>query len=174
MRPPIRLPDLNSEAIAELDALYRTTHDVRLRARAHIILLATEQHLTAPEIAKLMRCDDQTVRCWLKRYLAEGIKGLADMPRPGPPGKVTDEYREKLLRAVRQRPRSLEQPYSLWTLQRLADYMAEQTGIRVDAVTVREHLLAAGIVLSRPQHKITSPDPEYEVKKRRLKTSATA
>jgi hypothetical protein len=51
--------------------------------------------------------------------------------------------------------------------------MAEQTGIRVDAETVRRHLKAAGIVLSRPQHKITSPDPEYEVKKRRLKTSAT-
>ena len=165
MRAPIRLPDLNSEAIAELDALYRTTHDVRLRARAHIILLAAEQHLKAPEIAKLMRCDDQTVRCWLKRYLAEGIKGLADMPRPGPPGKDTDEYREKLLQAVWQRPRSLEQPYSLWTLQRLADYMAEQTGIRMDAVTVREHLLAAGIVLSRPQHKITSPDPSTRSKK---------
>jgi len=173
MRPPIRLPDLSPEAIAELDELYRTTHDVRLRTRAHIILLAAEQHLTAPEIAKDMRCDEQTIRSWLKRYLAEGLKGLADMPRPGPPGKVAAEYREELLQAVRQRPRSLEQPYSLWTLQRLADYMAEQTGIRVETVTVREHLLAAGIVLSRPQHKIASPDLEHEVKKRRPKTSET-
>ena len=47
-------------------------------------------------------------------------------------------------------PRSLEQPYSLWTLQRLADYMAEQTGIRVEAETVRIHLKAADIVLSHP------------------------
>ena len=57
--------------------------------------------------------------------------------------------------------------------QRLADYMAEQTGIRVKATTVRHYLIAADIVLSRPQHKVTSPGPEYEVKKRRLKTSAT-
>ena len=62
------------------------------------------------------------------------------------------------------------QPYSLWTLQRLADYMAERTSIRVSHITVRAHLKAADIVLSRPQHKITSPDPEYEVKKRRSKT----
>jgi transposase len=75
---------------------------------------------------------------------------------------------------VRQRPRSLGQPYSLWTLQRLADYMAEQTGLRVEAETVRVYLKAADIVLSRPQHKITSPDPEYEVKKRRSKTSEMA
>ena len=66
---------------------------------------------------------------------------------------------------MRQRPCSLGRTYSLWTLQRLADYMAEETGIGVSPITVRPQLMAAGIVLSRPQHKITSPDPAYEVKK---------
>ena len=173
MRPPIRLPELSPEAMAELDQLYRTTRDVRLRMRSQIVLLAAEQRMLAPEIAKIVRSDEETVRAWLKRYLAEGTAGLADAPRPGVKPKVTPAYCEQLLKIVRQRPRSLDQPYSLWTLQRLADYMAEQTGIRVSHVTVRAYLLAAGIVLSRPQHKITSPDPEYEVKKRRLKTSET-
>jgi transposase len=173
MRPPIRLPELSPEAIAELDQLYRTTADVRLRTRAQIVLLAAEQRMLVPEIARIVRSDEQTVRAWLKRYLAEGVAGLADAPRPGVTPKVTPEYRAQLLESVRQRPRSLGQPYSLWTLQRLADYMAEQTGIRVSHITVRAYLKAAGIVLSRPQHTITSPDPAYEVKKRRLKTSAT-
>ncbi len=75
-----------------------------------------------------------------------------------------------MLQAVRRRPRSLELPYSTWTLQRLADYLAEQTGIRVEKETVRVHLKAAEIVLSRPQHTSSSPDPDYAVKKRRLKT----
>lgn len=172
MRPPIRLPELSPEAIAELDQLYRTTRDVRLRMRAQIILLAAEQGMLAPDIAKVVRSDEETVRSWLKRYLAEGVAGLTDAPRPGAVAKVTPEYCELLLKVVRQRPRSLGQAYSLWTLQRLADYMAEQTGIRVSHITVRAYLKAADIVLSRPQHKITSPDPEYEVKKRRLKTSA--
>jgi inner membrane transporter RhtA len=35
-------------------------------------------------------------------------------------------------------------------------------------------LAAAGIVLSRPQHTISSPDPGYAVKKRRSKPSAIA
>jgi len=64
-------------------------------------------------------------------------------------------------------------PFSLWTLRRLADYLAEQTGIRVEYETVRLHLKRAGIVLSRPQHTITSPDPEYALKKRRSRTPAT-
>jgi hypothetical protein len=48
--------------------------------------------------------------------------------------------------------------------------MAEETGVRVSDETVRRYLAAEGIMLSRPQHTISSPDPEYEVKKRRLKT----
>lgn len=75
---------------------------------------------------------------------------------------------------MRLRPRSLGLPFSLWTLARLADYMATETGIRVEGETVRVHLQAAGIVLSRPQHKISSPDPEYLVKKRRLRKPAMA
>jgi hypothetical protein len=46
--------------------------------------------------------------------------------------------------------------------------MAEQTGIRVEYETVRVHLKAAGIVLSPPQHTITSPDPEYALKKKAI------
>jgi transposase len=86
---------------------------------------------------------------------------------------VTEEYKEKLLRAVRRRPRSLGLPFSLWTLRRLAEHMADQTSIRVEYETIRVHLKAAGIVLSRPQHTITSPDPEYALKKRRSKRPAT-
>ena len=62
----------------------------------------------------------------------------------------------------------------MWTLQRLADYMAEQTGIRVGYETVRQVLKRGEIVLSRPEHTISSPDPEYKVKKRRLKRRAIA
>ena len=170
----IRLPEISPEAVEELDELYRTTRDVRVRTRSQMILLSVEKGMVAAEIAEIVRKDEQTVRRWLKRYLAEGVEGLKDRPMPGSPKKVTPAYQEKLTQIVRQRPRSLGQPYSIWTLQRLADYMAEETGIRVSAETVREHLQQAEIVLSRPQHTITSPDPEYRVKKRRLKSSETS
>jgi len=169
----IELPPQTPEQIEALDELYRTTKDVRLRSRAQMILLAAEQGWTASAISQVVRCDENTVRLWLKRYLAEGIEGLKDDPRPGISPKVTSEYEEKLVAAVRVRPRSLDVSFSLWTLQRLADYMAEETGIRVNAETVRLHLAKREIVLSRPQHKISSPDPEYAVKKRRSKRPAT-
>ena len=162
---PIRVPELAPEQLAELEKLYRTTRNVRLRTRAQRVLLAAERHLTAAQIAEIVRASEETVRRWLKRYLAEGVEGLRDEPQPGAPRRVTEEYLERMIHAVRRRPRSLGMPFSLWTLQRLADYMAESTGIRVTYETVRVHLKAAGIVLSRPQHTITSPDPEYALKK---------
>ncbi len=52
--------------------------------------------------------------------------------------------------------------------------MAEETGIRLSHEGVRLALGREGIKMSRPQHKISSPDPEYELKKRRSSASVTA
>lgn len=157
----------------ELDALYRKTKDVRIRTRAQMILLAVEQELNAAQIGEIVRQNEQTVRRWIKRFNAEGLNGLYDAPRPGAPRTVSGEYRARVTAIVRQRPRSLGQPYSLWTLQRLADFMAEETGQRFSGETMRRILKEHDIVLSRPQHTISSPDPEYKVKKRRLKKPET-
>jgi transposase len=116
---PIRIPARNSEQLAALEELYRTTRDARLRTRAQMVLLASERRLTASEIAGIVRASEETVRRWLKRYLAEGTEGLRDVPRPGAPRKVTAHYKERLLHAVRRRPRSLGLAFSLlWTLRR--------------------------------------------------------
>ena len=164
---PIRLRELKPQEHEELGLLYDQTKDVRIKSRAQMILLAKEHNMTARQIVQIVRKSDQTVRRWIKRFNAEGINGLYDTPRPGTPKKVTTEYRERLLEIVRRRPRTLEQPYSMWTLDRLADFMAEETSLRVSTETVRRVLKSGGIVLSRPQHTISSPDPEYKVKKKR-------
>ena len=162
---PIEVRPLTTAELTQLDELYHRTKNVRIRNRAQMILLSAEDKMTAPQIAKIVRQDEQTVRRWMKRFNAEGISGLSDEPKSGAPKRVTAAYRERLLVVVRRRPRSLEQPYSLWTLQRLVDFMAEETGLRFSAETVRLILKANDIAISRPQHKGSSPDPEYEVKK---------
>jgi len=138
-----------------------------------MVLLAAERGMVAAEIAAVVRQDEETVRRWLVRYQAEGVAGLADVVRLGGPPKVTPAYRERLLATVRRRPRALGLPFSLWTGERLADHLAERTGLRMSARSVYRFLRAAGIRLGRPQHTITSPDPEYALKKRRSSTRAT-
>jgi transposase len=170
----IRVPPLNAVQRDELDRLYRTAKVPRWRTRAQRVLRSAERELNVFEIAAIVRESDDTVASWLKRYLAEGLDGLKDAPRPGRPSDITEDYRSKLLAAVRRRPRSWDLPYSLGTCPRLSDYLAEETGQRVSLETLRPLLKRKGIVLSCPQHKISSPAPEPAVKKRRWKTRVTS
>lgn len=167
------VPCLSEEQRVELDELYRKTEAPRVRTRAQIVLLSAEKKLKADEIADIVRESSVTVLRWLHRYIAEGIQGLMDAPRAGRSSILTDEFRKRLLEVVRRRPRSLELEFSMWTLQRLVDFMAEDTGIRVSTETIRRALAKEDIVFSRPQHTISSPDPDYQVKKRRLKKLGT-
>jgi Winged helix-turn helix len=80
---PIRLDSLTKAQLAELDHLYRTAREGRLRIRALMVLLAAERGMVAAQIAAVVRKHEQTVRLWLVRYQAEGVAGLADAPRSG-------------------------------------------------------------------------------------------
>jgi transposase len=82
---PIRIPTLDSEQFDTLEELYRITRDARLGTRVQMVLLAAERRLVAEEIAGIVRASEETVRRWLKRYLAEGVEGLRDAPHPGAP-----------------------------------------------------------------------------------------
>jgi transposase len=167
------VPPLSEAQKVALDELYRKTEVPRVRTRAQMVLLSAEKKLKVDEIADIVRESSVTVLRWLHRYMAEGMQGLMDAPRAGRSSVLTDEFRQRLLEVVRRRPRSLELEFSMWTLQRLADFMAEDTSIRVSTETIRRALAKEDIVFSRPQHTISSPDPEYQVKKRRLKKLET-
>ena len=168
----LRLIPRSSEHVAEVRALYHTTKDVRMRTRAQIILLAFDG-LSAPKIAKIVDLDPESVRHHMKRYRDEGIVGLPDRERSGRPRRATPEYVELAIHTLRQRPRALGLNFSVWSLERLIDYLKDKTQITVSDETIRTHLRAQGISFSRPQHKVSSPDPEYLVKKKRSKQCET-
>ena len=171
---PICLDALSFEQLRGLDELYHNTRDVRVRTRAQMVLLAAERGMVAAEVAAIVRQNEETVRRWFARYLAEGIAGLSDAPRSGAPSKATADYREHLLHVARCRPRALGLPFSLWTAARLADHLAELTGVRLSPPRISALLREGGMRLSRPQHTITSPDPEYALKKGRSRQLAAA
>jgi transposase len=111
MMRPIRLPPQTGAQLEALDELYRTTKDVRLRQRAQLVLLAAEKGLVAAEIGAIVRLSEESVRRWLKRYVAEGVEGLSDEPRLGTPKVVTEGYVSRLVELVRRRPRSPTYPF---------------------------------------------------------------
>ena len=168
----LRLIPESEDQVAEVRNFYHTTKDVRIRTRAQMILLAFEG-MSAPKIAKIVDLDPESIRHHMKRYRDEGIQGLYDRPRSGRPRTATPEYVALALETLRQRPRALGLNFSVWSLERLIDYLREKTQITVSDETIRTHLRAHDISFSRPQHKVSSPDPEYIQKKRRLRRHAT-
>jgi transposase len=50
--------------------------------------MSAEKGLKAEEIAQILCESHITVLRWLKRYLADGIEGLKDAPRPDPEYQV--------------------------------------------------------------------------------------
>ena len=156
----LRLIPQSADEIQAVRALYHTTKDVRIRTRAHIILLAFDR-LSAPKIAKIVDMSGEGVRHHLRRYHAEGIQGLYDKERSGRPLLATPADIAAAVAALRRRPPALGLPFSGWTLERLLKYLTDTTGITVSDETLRTHLLAQGFSFSRPQHKVSSPDREY-------------
>ena len=70
--------------------------------RARIVLLADKGRSTR-SIAKAVDVMPRTVSLWRGRYAREGLAGLAERPRPGPPAKYGAETGRRVL-AVLDRP----------------------------------------------------------------------
>jgi transposase len=74
----------------------RPTTAQGLALRARIILSCAEGGHDG-EIGKRVGADRTTVGKWRRRYLAKGVDGLLDEPRPGAPRKITDDHVERVI-----------------------------------------------------------------------------
>lgn len=74
----------------------RATSANALAMRARIVLACADGEANAA-IATRLRLTPQTVGKWRSRYVAKGIDGLLDEPRPGAPRTVSDEQVDQVL-----------------------------------------------------------------------------
>jgi transposase len=133
------------------------------------ILLASARGEQAPQIARHLGCDAQTVRNAIAAFNARGLAALRKgSSRPHRFQVAFDLARGGQLRALlHQSPRTFGKPTSVWTLELAADVSFEQglTAERVSGETLRATLQRLGIRWKRAKRWITSPDPAYARKK---------
>ena len=141
----LRLRALTNEEGSQIRQLaHARTAPTRTVERAQIVWLAS-QGKRVPVIARELRVCEPTVRLWLKRFNAQGLAGLADEPRPGPPKTYTPAQVSALIAAVLTKPPDLGLPFACWTLDRLVAYLAEEKGITMKRSRVDEILIAEGL-----------------------------
>jgi transposase len=83
---------------AELERIARQSRSSRSASfRARIVLECAEGASNAAVAAKL-RTTGFTVGLWRNRFIADGIAGLGDEPRPGAPREIGDDKIERVVR----------------------------------------------------------------------------
>jgi transposase len=138
------------------------------------IVLASADRVPVPVIAKRVGRTERTVHAVLDAFEAHGLACLQRRSsRPHTLHVAFPTAQAESLRALlHQRPRTFDQPTSLWTLDLAAEVSFEQgwTPERVSGETIRATLARLGVPWQRAKDWITSPDPAYA----RNKARATA
>lgn len=88
------LSDKDRQVLDRLVSRPKTNQSLAQRAR---IIISSATGIPDREIADKERITRQTVGKWRKRFVASGVDGLLDEPRPGTPRTLTDEDVEKVI-----------------------------------------------------------------------------
>ncbi len=153
-KKPILLTD---RMRSDLEALARSrTLPAGLVRRSRIILMAAEG-LYNTEIARRVDLTASMVGYWRKRFLAQGLEGLADEPRPGGPRSISDD---EIAALVRKTLNTKPKAGTHWTCRTMAD----ETG--VSKSTVQRVWKAFNIQPHRQKHFQLSTDPHFVEKVR--------
>ncbi|MCB1169450.1 MAG: IS630 family transposase [Leptospiraceae bacterium] len=120
----------------------------------YMILFMLHQDRRYAEIEQRLDCVSHTIKKWKDRYLAEGLSGLQDRPRPGH-GRTPPRIEARVCAQVQKKP---PKGYSHWT----APLISKRTGVPERTVqkilkrnNLRPHLHGTFMV---------SNDPDFEEK----------
>src|SRR3712207_9371663 len=91
---------------------------------------------SVPKIARHLGAHEQTVRAWIKAFIGSGFDALTNKPRGGD----TSELTPAMLDAVRA---EVGKGTRTWTAAQIADWVAEQHGVRLSPGRMRVHLKRA-------------------------------
>src|SRR3982750_1298816 len=166
---PLFVRELSDPERHALQAGLRSSDGFTVR-RCHI-LLASARGNTTTVIAQAVGCSPQAVRNVVRAFETRGLAVVAlQSRRPHTAAKLFDTERSERLKALlHQSPRQSGKARSTWTLALAAQVCAEHgiTAERVSLETIRDALKRLGVGWRRAKTWITSPDPQYALKKNR-------
>lgn len=146
----------------------KRTRSAQLVKRITAILMANAGVATR-QILESLSITRATLTNWKHRWLRR--QSLEDQQHPGRPPRANASYVRRLVQTALQDPRELGYAFSRWTAPRLAEYLLEQTGLRLTPKWVNELLRTHGIVWGKTKPFLGNLcDPaEFERAKHRLR-----
>ena len=151
---------LSDEERVELERRARAqTSQVRVARRARVILLCAEG-VALRQIGPRVGMDQHQVGVWRRRFLADRLKGLDDLPRAGRPRRFGHDERLKIA-ATATSAREPDDPVSTWTCVEVTEALRGE-GLDISVSQVWRILDAMDIDLGRVRGWLNRrDDPEF-------------
>jgi transposase len=130
---------LTPDQVEKLQSALRESELPHVRERILILLLQNDGK-TQREIAQFLGCSPRTVAYWCMHGDPDNLESLHNKREQESYRKATPEYIQMLLETVDKDPQELGYDFGRWTGERLATYLAEQTGIELSGSQVRRIL----------------------------------
>ena len=124
MAEPVRARRLTDQEGQRLQQIVRRGKHGSVRVRRAMIIMASASGTLVPAIARLVAADEDTVRDVIHAFNQKGLAALDPQQSGGRPRLISDEAIEVIVTEATTRPEKLGQPFTRWSLRKLAAYLA--------------------------------------------------
>jgi transposase len=159
---------INEDKQKELEQ-FRLLASSRNSEKALMVLLSSEGKKVS-EIAQILKRNPHTIRDWLKRYNASGLKGLNRKYSPGRPDEKRTILKSHIKKVLSDSP--LEHGYQdhVWSVPLIVYDVASKLNLPVSGMTVTRTLKAMGYSYKRPSKTVPSRAPTKEEKAKKIQS----
>src|SRR5438045_6357293 len=152
MAEPVRARRLSDEEGRRLLQIVRRGKHGSVRVRRAMIIMASASGTQVPAITRLVAADEDTVRDVIHAFNQKGLAALDPRWAGGRPRLISDGDIEVIVAAARTRPEKLGQPFTRWSLRKLAAYLADRLEpVIIGRARLRPILHARRISLPAPR-----------------------
>ena len=174
MAEPVRARRLTDQEGQRLQQIVRRGKHGSVRVRRAMIIMASASGTPVSAIARLVAADEDTVRDVVHLFNAKGLAALDPRWAGGRPRLISDEDTQVIVTAATTRPENLGQPFTRWSLRKLAGYLAgRDRPVRIGRERLRQILHAHGISFQRTRTWRESADPDRDAKLDRIEYAAS-
>lgn len=142
-----------------------------IRLRRAMVVLASAGGNSVPVIARLVQADEDSVRQVIHRFNEMGMGCLDPRWAGGRPRRISEDDEAFIVATATTRPEALDQPFTRWSVRKLADYLAHNRGPRRVAVgreRLRLMLRTHHLTFQRTKTWKESNDPLRDAKLARI------
>jgi transposase len=149
---------LSTEEHRQLEEVFKTTANARLRARCQAILMA-DRGRRHRHIAEDLGVSVRTIQRWLQAYHHKRFAGLKLQWVPGRTRRIPEALTSTILTWITQGPVGCGLDRANWTYAELTTHLYHTHGIAVSASTMRAFCATHGVRPYRPTYRYLKADP---------------